>query len=370
MSESPPQSQPAIEYLHSKDFPELLRKLNISLAVTTYQAQRLLTFSPSGPEKLFMLMRVFDRPTGLAIGQNQMAMCSKNKVWFFVPAGDVHDLEGKSLSHDLVLTPRKAYITGDISGHEMAFVPALSNAEGPALSNAEGDAKLHIINTRFSCICTLDEKYSFRPVWQPPFITELAPEDRCHLSGIAIDSTGIRYVTALGESNTKDGWRPTKADGGILIDYRTSQTIARNLSMPHSPRIYDGKLWLLDSGRGELITINPSTGERTVRAKFPGFLRGLAFHDQHAFVGVCKIREKKTFGNLPIESLYKEFECSLHAINLHDGTQHSFIRFTRSIEELFDIQILAGVQNPHVIGMEEATVDGLFVLPSPGENGK
>ena len=105
MSESSPHPQSAIEYLHSKDFPELLRRLNISLAVTTYQAQRLLTFSPSGPEKLFMLMRVFDRPTGLAVGENQLAMCSKNKVWFFVPAGDVHDLDGKRLPYDLVPHP-------------------------------------------------------------------------------------------------------------------------------------------------------------------------------------------------------------------------------------------------------------------------
>ena len=249
------------------------------------------------------------------------------------------------------LTPHKSYVTGDISGHEIAFV----------------DGALHVVNTRFSCICTLDEKYSFRPVWQPPFITELAPEDRCHLSGMAIDNTGIRYVTALGESNTKDGWRPSKADGGIVIDYRTGQTITRNLSMPHSPRLYDNKLWLLDSGRGELVSVDPITGEKQTRAKFPGFLRGLAFHDHYAFVGVCKIREKKTFGNLPIESMYKEFECSLHAINLHDNAQRSFIRFTRGIEELFDIQILAGVQNPHVIGMEEPAVDGLFVLPPASE---
>lgn len=352
-------ARPAIEYVHSKNFPDLLRRLNISLAVTTYQAQRLLTFSPSGPEKLFMLMRVFDRPTGLAIGENQMAMCAKNMVWFFRPAGEVSDLEGKRLPYDLCLTPHKAYITGDFSGHEMAFVPGMGNAEGNSL--------LHICNTRFSCICQLDEKYSFRPVWRPRFVTEIAPEDRCHLNGLAVDSTGIRYVTALGETNTKDGWRPNKAEGGIVIDYRTSEIVARGLSMPHSPRLYDNKLWVLDSGRGELLTINPDTGEKQTRGKFHGFLRGLAFYENYAFIGLCKIREKKTFGNLPIESMYKEFECAIYAIDLRNSDQFAFIQFTRGIEELFDIQILPGVQNPHVIGMEEPTVDGLFVLPTATE---
>jgi uncharacterized protein (TIGR03032 family) len=344
MSEAP--AQPAIEYVHSKNFPELLRRLNISLAVTTYQAQRLLMFSPSGPEKMFMLMRVFDRPTGLAIGTNRLAMCAKNMVWFFHPAGELHDLEGNRLPYDLCLTPHKAYVTGDFSGHEMAFI---------------NDA-LHIVNTRFSCICTLDEKYSFRPVWRPKFISEIAPEDRCHLSGLAVDATGIRYVTALGETNTKDGWRPGKADGGIVIDYRTNEIILRGLSMPHSPRLYAGQLWILDSGRGELLSID-AAGQSQVRGRFQGFLRGLAFHDHFAFVGLSKIREKKTFGNLPIESMYPEFECAIYAIDLQNSNQYAFIKFNRGIEELFDIQILPGVQNPHVIGMEEPTVDGVFVLP-------
>lgn len=349
------QSQPAIGYVHSKNFPEMLRQLNVSLAVTTYQAQRLLTFAPSGPEKLFMLMRVFDRPTGLAIGANQMAMCTKNSVWFFRPAGDVRDAQGKSLPYDLCLTPHKTYITGDIAGHEMAFLPAPSSVER--------DDTLHIVNTRFSCICTLDETYSFRPVWRPKFVSDLAAEDRCHLSGLAADPTGIRYVTALGETNTKEGWREKKADGGIVMDYRTNEIILRGLSMPHSPRLYDGQLWLLDSGRGALISFDPATGEKKTRATFHGFLRGLAFYQNHAFVGLCKIREKKTFGNLPIESMYPEFECAIYAIDLRDSTKYAFIQFTRGIEELFDIQVLPGIQNPHVIGMEEPTVDGLFVLP-------
>ncbi|HEY1683521.1 MAG TPA: TIGR03032 family protein [Tepidisphaeraceae bacterium] len=349
MSQEPAPS--AIEYVHSTNFPELLRSLNISLAVTTYQAQRLLAFSPQETGKLFMLMRVFERPTGLAIGENQMAMCANNAIWLFVPAGELRDLEGNLQPYDLCLTPHKAYITGDISAHEMAFI----------------HGQLHIVNTRFSCLCTLDEKYSFRPIWRPPFVTDLMPEDRCHLNGMAIDSSGIRYLTALGESNSKDGWRPNKASGGILMRYPDGQIIARNLSMPHSPRLRNGQLFLLDSGRGELVTINPANGEKQTIAKFPGFLRGLAFHGDYAFVGVCKIREKRTFGNLPIESMYDKFECAIHAVNLRDGS-HSFIQFTRGIEELFDIQILAGVQKPHVIGMEELTVDGVFVLPPAESN--
>lgn len=344
--------KPAIEYGYSHGFPSILEAMGCSLAVTTYQAQRLLTFAPTSAGKLFMWMRVFDRPTGLAVrqagGTMELAMVSKNKVWIFYGERGLREVEGgNALPHDVVIAPRRAYVTGDIAGHELAFVGGV----------------LHAVNTRFSCVCTLDDRYTFRPVWRPPFVTALAAEDRCHLNGVAVDRSGeIRYLTALGESDTKEGWRPAKASGGIVMEYPSGRIVARGLSMPHSPRMYGGMLWVLDSGRGELVTIHPESGERTVRARFKGFLRGLAFAGDFAFVGVCKIREKRTFGNLPIESA-GELECAIHAVDLKGLGRNGQIQFTRGIEELFDIQILPGTKSPLILGFEEPTIDGVFVVP-------
>lgn len=337
--------EPAIAYVHTTEFPELLRKLNLSLIVTTYQAQRILTFAPKA-EKLQMLMRVFPRPTGLAVQGRRMALCSKNQIWLFEDAGTLRDKEGNAQPYDLCFTPRTSFVTGDILGHEISFF----------------GKQLLIVNTRFSCICTPSEHASFTPVWRPRFISALVPEDRCHLNGMALDQSGIRYVTALAESDTAEGWRPLKRDGGIIIDYRSGEIISRGLSMPHSPRLHGGKLWVLNSGEGELQVVDPANGNRQAVVRLPGFLRGLAFHGKVAFVGVCKIREKKTFGDLPIESRYPELECAIYCIDLSSARILGCIRFMKGIEELFDFHALPGVTSPHIVGFEENTIDGLYVL--------
>ena len=41
-----------------------------------------------------------------------------------------------------------------------------------------------------------------------------------------------RYVTALGETDVAGGWREHKADGGVLIDVATNETLLSGLSMP------------------------------------------------------------------------------------------------------------------------------------------
>src|SRR5947207_9982868 len=145
--------------------------------------------------------------------------------------------------------------------------------------------------TRFSCLCTLDPDYSFVPRWQPPFISALAAEDRCHLNGLAMVDGRPRYVTALGESDTARGWRANKPRGGCLIDVDSGAVLSRGLSMPHSPRWHDGRLWVLESGTGQLLLIDGATGRRQRIAEVPGFGRGLAMAGPYAFIGLSKIRK-------------------------------------------------------------------------------
>ena len=337
----------AVGYIHTNNFPEILRKLNTSIVVSTYQAQRILVFSPK-TDKLSMLMRLFDRPTGLAIRGGQMALCAKHQVFIFESIKEMVDEKGEKQSFDQCLVPRVSFFTGDVLPHEAAFL----------------GREVLLVNTRFSCLCTLTPQFSFKPVWKPRFISALAAEDRCHLNGIAVHQEKIGFVSALAESDQREGWRAKKLDGGILIDVASGEIMSRGMSMPHSPRIHAGKLWILNSGIGELQSVDPKSGERTTVAKLPGFLRGLTFVGQFAFVGLCKIREKKEFGNLPIEGMFPELECAIYCVDLTSGQSVGFIKFTKGIEELFDIQVLPGVTNPHVVGLEDDTVQGLFVLPT------
>jgi uncharacterized protein (TIGR03032 family) len=338
--------EPVVGFVYSPAVYQLFKSLNISLLVSTYQAQRILLFS-TGPERLSMLMRLFERPTGMAYDGKRLALCTKRQVWILEQTFNVRGEDGAVLPYDVVFVPRRSYVTGDIAAHEATW----------------HRGELIFINTRFSCLATLSETFSFEPIWRPPFVTELAADDRCHLNGFAVDASGVRYATALGMTNEPEGWRADKRSGGVIMHVPSGELVARKLCMPHSPRLYAGKLWVLDSGQGELSVVDEKTGVRETVCRFPGYGRGLVFYDRYAFVGLSKIRESNMFGGLPIAERIAELLCAVCVVDITTGKIVGFIEFTKGIEELFDIVVIPEFSAPHIIGFDEDTIDGLYSLP-------
>lgn len=335
-----------LAYTHSEALPHLFEALGISLIITTYQAQRVLCLARAG-EQMMMTQRYFERPTGLAWRAGQLAVGTRRQIWRFADTGALHHVHGHALEHDLVLAPRASHVTGDILVHDLAFAK---------------DALL-MVNTRFSCLCTIAPDCSFTPFWRPPFVTALAAEDRCHLNGLAASDEGPQFVTARAVSDTPQGWRDARLSGGIVLHVPSGEIVARGLMMPHSPRLHKGSLYVLDSGRGELLRLDASTGMAETVAALPGFLRGLTFHERFAFVGLCKAREGTEFGGTPLHERRDSLRCGVSVIDLVAGGEVARIEFTSGVEELFDIAVLDGVEHPLLVGMEEDTVDGIFVLP-------
>src|SRR6185295_4046933 len=224
--------------------PALLRALSSSLLVSTYQSGWVILVRADG-EALNTHFRSFASPMGLAVGPRYLAIGTARHVWEYrnVPAAAQRlQPAGK---HDACFLPRACHVTGDIRGHEMAFA----------------GEELWVVNTRFSCLCELDRDHSFVPRWRPSFVSALAAEDRCHLNGLAVVDGQVRYVTALGRSDTPGGWRESKAEGGVLLDVPSGEAVANGLSMPHSPRWHDGRLWVLESGKGEIGVVDLPTGK-------------------------------------------------------------------------------------------------------------
>lgn len=220
-----PEASP-LRSVHTGNLPRLLQRLGVSLLVSTYQSGRLITVRADG-DQLNTHFRSFQSPMGIAVGRRALALGTRQQVWEFrnVPAVAARlDPPGK---HDACFLPRACHVTGDIRIHEIAFV----------------GEELWVVNTRFSCLCTLDREHSFVPRWRPRFVSHYAAEDRCHLNGLAVVGGRVRYVTALGTSNVSQGWRDDKACGGVLIDVDSGEIVAQGLSMPHSPRWYAGRLW-------------------------------------------------------------------------------------------------------------------------------
>jgi uncharacterized protein (TIGR03032 family) len=337
--------EPVVGFVHSPGLVELFKQLKISLLVSTYQAQRVLLFT-AAQEKLSMLMRTFERPTGLAYDGKRLALCSKKQIWVFEQAYNLQSPEGDKLPNDMTFVPRKSYVTGDVSAHEVAWI----------------NGQLVFVNTRFSCLSTVSENFSFKAIWQPKFISNLAAEDRCHLNGMAVTENGIQFVSALGEYDKEEGWRESKKDGGILIHLPSGEIVSRKLCMPHSPRVYANRLWILDSGVGELQIVDPASGVREPVCRLPGYLRGLRFFDRFAFIGLSMIRESNTFGGLPISERIADLKCAIYVVDITTGQQVGMIEFTKGIEELFDIIVIPNFEYPGMIGFEEDTVDGVYVL--------
>jgi uncharacterized protein (TIGR03032 family) len=339
---------PAVEfhYHQTDNFAPLLRQLNASLLVTTYQANKLLAVR-AGPAGLSTLVRTFDRPMGLAVNGHDIALGTRHSVWFFRNAPDIAPRVEPAGQHDACYLPRSSHVTGDIGIHEMAWA---------------GD-ELWIVNTRFSCLCTLDPDYSFVPRWRPPFITALAAEDRCHLNGLALADGAPRYVTALGETDTAGGWRANKPQGGCLLDVPSGQVVARGLSMPHSPRLRDGRLWLLESGTGRLLLVDPATRRGQAVAELPGFARGLAFAGPYAFVGLSRIRPTSAMDGVPLAARRDRLKCGVGVVDLRSGRVEAFLQFQTAVEEIFDVQLLPGLRFPEVVGFQKETFHHTFIVP-------
>lgn len=332
---------------YTPQFAELLHKLGISLVISTYQAGKAIILSTVDKDKLVQLPRTFDSPMGMATTKDTLAIATKDEVVVLRNSKkSAPTYPSKQGVYDGMYLPRATYYTGTVAMHDMAFMP---------------NNDLVGVNTAFSCLCKIDDSYSFTPFWKPPFIDELAPEDRCHLNGMAVENGEIKYLTALGKTNTPQGWREDKMTGGLVMEYPSGKIIADGLGMPHSPRVYDNELYVLNSTQGELLKINRTTGEKEVVCKLGGFARGMSRSGDYLFIGVSKLRHNSNaFKDLPIAD--KSFS-GVVAVYLPYGSIVGNFEYTMSVDEIYDVKVLNDLKRPSVLSPSMPTIKGSIVTP-------
>ena len=337
MSEAAAPVQEKFALSTSRHFPEWLARTGVSLALTTYQAGKLFLLGLKADGRLAVFERTFARCMGLGVSGDGRALLLATHYQIF--RFDDVAKGGQAGEHDALYAPHQAWITGDVDAHDIAF---------------GADGRPVFVNTLFSCLSTLSDGYSFKPLWRPPFISRLAPEDRCHLNGLAMQDGAPAYVTAVAASDVADGWRERRSDGGMVIDVVSGEPVVKGLSMPHSPRIHDGKVWLLNSGQGQLGYCDLDKGAFEPVAFCPGYARGLNFVGPYAVVGLSLPRETRTFQGLPLdaalESRGAEARCGLLVIDTRTGDTVEWVRIEGVVRELYDVAILPGVRNPAAIG--------------------
>jgi len=311
-----------VSYEYSNNLGEILKHLRISLFFSTYQAGKLGVVTVKD-NALDIAFHNFERAMGLAINSGRMAVGGKDWVYFLKNDRDLAAQIEPAGSYEACFVTKSGQYTGDISIHDLAW----------------GGNELWIVNTRFSCLCTLSNSYNFLPQWRPNFVSKLVPEDRCHLNGMAMVNGMPKYVTVLGQTDTAGAWRDRKADGGCILEVPNSRVVTEGLSMPHSPRMYQNRLWVLNSGKGELTTVEPNSGQQETIAVLPGYTRGMAIVDRFAFIGLSKIRETATFGNLPIGDRLDDLQCGVAVVDLQTRKMISCLEFKSGVDEIFDVQI-------------------------------
>lgn len=334
----------------SRGFEALLARLGVSLAFTTYQAGKLFLVGLKSDGKLSVFERTFARCMGLAVSNDtrSLLLATHYQLYRFenaLPPG------GQANGHDALYVPRVSWITGDLDIHDVAIGPG---------------GRPMFVNTRFSCLAEAAEGWSFRPIWQPPFITKLAAEDRCHLNGMAVEGERPRYVTMVSRSNVADGWRDRRSDGGLVMDVTTNEVVCEGLAMPHSPRLHQERLWVLNSGAGEFGWIDVKARRFNALAFCPGYARGLSFAGQYAFVGLSLARESRTFQGLPLENALKQngadARCGLLAIDTKTGDIAGWARLEGVVRELYDVAVLPGVRNPSALGFKTDEIQRVITV--------
>ncbi|MEO1041487.1 MAG: TIGR03032 family protein [Pseudomonadota bacterium] len=308
-----------------------------SLAFTSYQTGFLYLIGPGTDGKLAMHQAQYPHAMGV-VGDQQRIYLGAQTQLIRLENGLVSGQVANN-KHDKVFVPRNQQTIGAIDIHELGI---------------RTDGRVVFVNTKYSCLCELSLIHSFKPIWKPSFISKIAPEDRCHLNGLAMVEGEPRFVSAVCKSDVVDGWRDRRHDGGIIIDVQTDEIIAEGLSMPHSPRFHHGRIWVANSGTGEIGTINTDTKQFEPFAFCPGFIRGMAFLGDHVVVTLSKPRYQR-FDGLTLADRMEEKDadpwCGVQIISLADGSVSQWIRFDGAIQELFDVTILPGVQDAITIGL-------------------
>ena len=336
----------ALHSQHTTTFPELLKQAGASLVVSTYQAGKLILLR-ADDQSLNTHFVSLPKPMGVAYKNGRLSVGSGAQVIDYFNMPNVGAKVEPINTHDGAFLPRRTHVTGDIDIHEMGF---------------DDDNELWIVNTKMSCLCTLDINHSIVPRWRPPFISGYDLTDRCHLNGLAMRGGKPKYVSALGTSDNPAGWREKKAFGGMIMDIDDNRMIADGLSMPHSPRWYRDKLWVLESGAGQLIIIDEKTGEKTVVAQVPGFCRGIDFIERYALIGLSEVRETAVFAGLPLTEREQDRKCGVWIVDIETGETVGYLVFSGGVQEIFSVQLVPS-RYPALLDLNDPLLHTSYSIP-------
>ena len=314
----------------------LSNQANCSIGFCTDRQSRFVLLGTNQDKKVTVVERNMDGSSSLLVNEPNIFLATTYQIWNFQNA--MNEVEANDTNEfDSLYIPRKSYVTGNISTTD---IHQLENGA------------LVFVNPLFSCLAGVSDTHSFVPLWKPTFVSKLVAENRCFLSGLASNQGKLSYVTAFSTSDENQGWKEN-LNQGVVIDLASNENISTELSLPQSPRFYQNKLWLLNSGTGEFGYINLSNGAFEVVTFLPGYLKGLSFIGDYAVIGSSLIQKDDIFSNLEIFNKFSDNSQQvngLFVVNLKTGVVETQLSINETPCFVTDVATLQHSKAPMALG--------------------
>ena len=332
-----PETAGELELRYSPGLERWLAAQGVSLAFAVPPA-KLFLIGLREDGRLSAFERTFNKSMGLAAsGTSTIYLGTRYQIWRLenaLGAGAWHD------GFDRLYVPRRVWTTGYVNCHDVAV---------------DGGGEAVFVNTRFGCLARVSERFSFEPLWWPPFQSRRVQGDCCHLNGIAMVDGEPAFVTSVSATGEHDSWRQHRVGGGVVTEVSGSEIVCAGLSMPHSPRLYRESLWLTNAGTGEFGRVDLERGRFEPIAFIPGFVRGLAFAGDYAVIGSSKFRDGGLYSGLPLDDSLATMgtgpKLGIFIVSLTTGEIAEWLLVEGPMFELFDVIVLPGVRRPMALGL-------------------
>ena len=317
---------------------KLLSEAGIRLIVSREYEHLLLMLGAEKNSPEISYLRL-PHPSGIAVDQKNhfvyvASTRNPNQVFTFQPiAGMFFRKEKKNFSlsrvNDKPLIPvRTNFYPGSLYIHDLSVM----------------GEKLYATATGHNMVVELLPKGGYLPRWWPRCVDHKgAPRNEANylqLNSIAAGK-GIRNSFFSASASAISCNSPRDPDfqvdhRGVIFSAKNGAPICGGLTRPHSARQYQGKIWVDNSGYGEIGYID---GDRfKVVAQLPGWTRGLCFHGGIAFVGTSRILPR--FERFAPGLNIKECFCGVHAVELKSGNILASLRWPQG-NQVFAIESLS-----------------------------
>ena len=297
------------------DWWKVLEKARITLFVTR-EYEHLAMAMTIVKGRPFVSYMVMPHPSGLVVDRHKgfLYIASTRNPNQVVTLAPVRSLAGRAdvklgrLRETPMIPVRSQFFPGCLYVHDLALM----------------NGELHAAAAGINAVVRLGSAGDYQRVWWPRCIEKVGAkafqQNYLQLNSIAAGSSLSRsYVLASTDvpSRLRPGNPAFPVDRrGVVFSGATRDVMIRGLTRPHSARLHQGRVWLDNSGYGEVGF--GQDGHFQPAARLAGWTRGLTFHGDIAFVGISRVipRFRGYAPGLDVDKSH----CGIVALHAKTGT--------------------------------------------------